>query len=311
MGLHKTSDSVFDKGASKTDTKWSCLLYLHCCLHPWPLARQEQTMAQPPMLVRQNRSLRQASSVGQNVTLWDTEYQEREEQVCETVYEKQCETRTQRLCQPTTRQECTTNYVKECSTIYKNVCVQKFRTEYEPYTESECTTEYKQDCQYEWRGHGNDKVWAPIEGTCQNVPYDECRDVEKTLAKQVAYQECNDVPEQKCVSVPKQTCVTVPDQICKTEPLTECQDVPRQQCHSEHKRFPVRISRQAPKKVCYEVHSTAPLAAAAVHQAPGHHQASPLVQDLLNYGVPAVPTQTVPQIIDARDKQRLQSCQGR
>merc|ERR1712107_452098 len=34
------------------------------------------------------------------VTLWDTEYQEREEQVCETVYEKQCETRTQRLCQP-------------------------------------------------------------------------------------------------------------------------------------------------------------------------------------------------------------------
>merc|ERR1712209_200182 len=194
------------------------------------------------------------------VTLWDTEYQEREEQVCETVYEKQCETRTQRLCQPTTRQECTTNYVKECSTIYKNVCVQKFRTEYEPYTESECTTEYKQDFQYEWRGHGNDKVWAAIEGTCQNVPYDECRDVEKTHAKQVAYQECNDVPEQKCVSVP--------DQICKTEPLTECQDVPRQQCHSEHKRFPVRISKQAPKKVCDEVHSTAPLAAAAVHQAP-------------------------------------------
>merc|ERR1712209_132300 len=96
---------------------------------------------------------------------------------------------------------------------------------------------------------------------------DECRDVAKTHAKQVAYQECNDVPEQKCVSVPKQTCVTVPDQICKTEPLTECHDVPRQQCHSEHKRFPVRISRQAPKKVCDEVHSTAPLAAAVVHQA--------------------------------------------
>merc|ERR1712012_1309628 len=104
------------------------------------------------------------------VTLWDTEYQEREEQVCETVYEKQCETRTQRLCQPTTRQECTTNYVKECSTIYKNVCVQKFRTEYEPYTESECTTEYKQDCQYEWRGHGNDKVWLPSREPARTFP---------------------------------------------------------------------------------------------------------------------------------------------
>merc|ERR1711953_548248 len=237
------------------------------------------------------------------VTLWDTEYQEREEQVCETVYEKQCETRTQRLCQPTTRQECTTNYVKECSTIYKNVCVQKFRTELEPYTESECTTEYKQDCQFEWRGHGNDKVWAPIEGTCQNVPYDECRDVQKTHAKQVAYQECNDVPEQKCVSVPKRVCVTVPDQVCTNEPLTECQDVPRQQCHSEHKRFPIRVSRQEPKKVCAEAQVHAPLAA-AVHQAPVPqapvHQAAPSVQDLLNYGVPAVPTQALPEVILAR-----------
>merc|ERR1712158_318313 len=213
------------------------------------------------------------------VTLWDTEYQEKEEQVCVTEYEKQCTQRIQRLCQPTTRQECHTEYEQQCNTIYKNVCVQKFRTELEPYTESECTTEYKQDCQFEWRGHGNDKVWAPIEGTCQNVPYDECRDVQKTHAKQVAYQECNDVPEQKCVSVPKQVCVTVPDQVCTSEPLTEC----------------------------HEVHSTAPLAAAAVHQAPVHHQASPTVQDLHNYGVPAVPTQTVPQIIDARDKQKLQS----
>merc|ERR1711862_842522 len=86
------------------------------------------------------------------VTLWDTEYQEKEEQVCVTKYEKECTQRVQRLCQPTTRQECHTEYEKQCNTIYKNVCVQKFRTEYEPYTESECTTEYKQDCQYEWKG---------------------------------------------------------------------------------------------------------------------------------------------------------------
>merc|ERR1719365_176945 len=225
------------------------------------------------------------------VTLWDTEYQEKEEQICETVYEKQCTQRVQRLCQPTTRQECHTEYEKQCNTIYKNVCVQKYRTEYEPYTESECTTEYKQDCQFEWRGHGNDKVWAPIEGTCQNVPYDECKEVAKTHAKQVAYQECNDVPEQKCVSVPKQVCITVPDQVCTNEPLTECKDVPRQACHSE------------PKKVCDEGSVHAPLAAAA----PVHQQAAPSVQDLLNYGVPAVPTQAVPEIILARDKQKLQN----
>merc|ERR1711929_73583 len=143
------------------------------------------------------------------VTLWDTEYQEKEEQICETVYEKQCTQRVQRLCQPTTRQECTTHYEQQCSTIYKNVCVQKYRTEYEPYTETECSTEYKQDCQYEWQGEGNDKVWAPIDGTCQSVPYDECKDVQKTHARQVAYEACHEEPEESCISVPKEVCISV------------------------------------------------------------------------------------------------------
>merc|ERR1711874_651267 len=176
------------------------------------------------------------------VTVWDTEYHDHENEVCETVYEQVCNTELQRLCQPTTRQECTTHYEQQCSTIYKNVCVQKYRTEYQPYTETECKTEYKQDCQYAWKGTGNDKVWSPIEGTCQNVPYDSCKEVAKTHARQVAYQECHDVPERKCSLVPEQVCVNVPDEVC--------QQVPKQQCHSEHKKFPIRISRQEAKKVC-------------------------------------------------------------
>merc|ERR1712088_1296596 len=160
------------------------------------------------------------------VTVWDTEYHDHENEVCETVYEQVCNTELQRLCTPTTRQECTTNYVEECTTIYKNVCVQKYRTEYEPYTETECTTEYKQDCQYEWQGEGNDKVWAAIDGTCQNVPYDESKDVEKTHARQVA------------------------DEVCQNEPLTKCEDVPRQSCHKEHRRVPIRVSKAVPKKTC-------------------------------------------------------------
>merc|ERR1711972_21043 len=184
------------------------------------------------------------------VTIWDTEYHDHENEVCETLYEQVCNTELQRLCKPTTRQECTTNYVEECSTIYKNVCVQKYRTEYEPYTETECTTEYKQDCQYEWQGEGNDKVWAPIDGTCQNVPYDECKDVEKTHARQVAYEACHEQPEESCVSVPKESCITVADEICQSEPLTKCEDVPRQSCHKEHRRVPIRVSKAVPKKTC-------------------------------------------------------------
>jgi len=186
------------------------------------------------------------------VTLWDTTYQEKEEQVCTTQYEKQCETQYQRQCRPTTREECHTEQDQKCDTVYKNVCVDQYSTEYEPYTETECTTQYKEDCQYQWEGEGNDKVWVPIPNTCNNVPYDECKDVTKTHAKQVARQVCNDVPEEKCVLVPRQVCVTLPDQVCSNQPLTQCQDVPTQKCHSEHKKFPVRVSRQQAKKVCDE-----------------------------------------------------------
>merc|ERR1712080_247066 len=55
----------------------------------------------------------------------------------------------------------------QCRTEY----VTLWDTEYQEKEEQVCVTEYKQDCQFEWRGHGNDKVWAPIEGTCQNFPY--------------------------------------------------------------------------------------------------------------------------------------------
>merc|ERR1711971_843314 len=156
-------------------------------------------------------------------TLWDTEYKETETQVCTTEYEKVCRTETQRLCQPTTRQECSTVYEKQCQTVYKSVCVEQYKTEYEPYTETECSTQYKDDCEYQWEGYGNDKVWAPIAGTCKKNPYETCKDVAKTKEKQVAYPVCNDVPRQNCKAL--------------------------------HKKVPVRVSRRVPKKVCQDVYS--------------------------------------------------------
>merc|ERR1712001_394902 len=189
-------------------------------------------------------------------TLWDTEYKETETEVCTTEYEKVCRTETQRLCQPTTRQECNTVYEKQCNTLYKNVCVEQYKTEYEPYTETECVTEYKEDCEYQWEGHGHDKVWAPIAGTCKKNPYESCKDVAKSKAVQVGYPVCHDVPEQKCVSVPRQQCVAVPDQVCTNQPLQKCQDVPRQNCQTQHKKVPIRVSRQVLKKVCDTAHTT-------------------------------------------------------
>merc|ERR1712186_124360 len=183
-------------------------------------------------------------------TVWDTQYQEKETQECVTNYEKVCHTVNERLCKPTTRQECQTIYEKSCSTVYKSVCVEQYKTEYEPYTETECTTDYKEDCEFQWEGHGNNKVWAKIPGTCKQNPYDKCQDVTKTKEKQVAYPVCNDVPEHKCVDVPRQHCRQIPDQVCHNQPLQQCENVPRQQCTKKHKKVPVRISKNIPKKVC-------------------------------------------------------------
>merc|ERR1712152_75914 len=113
---HKTSDSVLGKGARKTDTMILPVVssvLLASLAFAAPGANYGAAAHVSPAKQISSPSIQCRTEY---VTLWDTEYQEREEQVCETVYEKQCETRTQRLCQPTTRQECTTNYVKECST---------------------------------------------------------------------------------------------------------------------------------------------------------------------------------------------------
>merc|ERR1739838_379338 len=215
-------------------------------------------------------------------TLWDTEYKETETQVCTTEYEKVCRTETQRLCQPTTRQECNTVYEKQCQTVYKSVCVEQYKTEYEPYTETECSTQYKEDCEYQWEGYGNDKVWAPIAGTCRKNPYDECKDVTKTKEKQVAYPVCSDVPEQKCVDVPRQECVAVPDQICTNQPLQKCQAV--------HKKVPVRISRQVPKKDCQDGH---PVVAPAAPAGPAEPVGETFVPPFVGSG---------PEVVDVRHK---------
>merc|ERR1712061_109659 len=182
--------------------------------------------------------------------VWDTEYVEQPHQTCETVYEQQCHVTSERLCHNTTRQECQLVQDQVCNTVYSKLCTDHYKTVVEPYTETECTTEYRDDCEFHWEVQGGEKVWAVIPGTCKKNPYDECRDVQKTHQKQVAYQVCEDVPGEKCQYVNRQECYQVPDQVCKSEPITQCSEVPKQICKVHHKRVPVRVSRQVPKKVC-------------------------------------------------------------
>merc|ERR1712154_234092 len=169
----------------------------------------------PEKLVETSRSVQ---CHVQQVTIWDTEYQDQPFEECETVYQQLCEVESQRPCQETTREECRLVKDKVCSQEYKKVCVDEYKTVLEPYTETECVTSYKEDCEYHWEIVGTEKVWAPIKGSCKKNPYDECHDVQKTHSKQVAYPVCHDVPKEIC--------------------------------HLKHKRVPVRISKTIPKKVC-------------------------------------------------------------
>jgi len=183
-------------------------------------------------------------------TIWDTEYKVQTVEECKTHYEKQCKLENQRLCEETTREECKVVKDKVCETIYQKVCVDEYKTVLEPYTETECVTLYKEDCEYQWVGHGNNKVWAPIQSTCKKNPYEECKDVQKTHEKLVAHPVCKDVPQEKCSYVDREECYQVPDQVCKTEQLQKCVDVPREVCHVLHKKIPVRVSKTVPKKIC-------------------------------------------------------------
>merc|ERR1712186_72165 len=220
------------------------IIILAFCLlcSSWSAPQYGGGSSQPVKAPAPVQSSPQVSCRTEYAVVWDTEYVETETQECQTVQVKQCNTEYQKQCVPTQRQECQTVYRTE----YENVCSQKYRDETEYYTETECNTDYKQDCEYQWEGTGNNKVWAPIQGTCKNNAYDQCQDVQKERLKQVPYNDCTDVPRQ----VPSQECRTVTEQSCSQVPYQNCQNIPRQECRAVHKKVPKRVSRKVPKQVC-------------------------------------------------------------
>jgi len=184
-------------------------------------------------------------------TIWNTEYTETEEKVCNTVVVEECSTAYTRECEATTRQECSTVQDRQCSTITRQECQDIDRTVVDYYTETECIVVYQEDCQYHWEGEGNEKVWVVDPNTCTNNPVDNCEDVEKQNERVVTDRVCEDVPEEKCIDVPREVCVEVPGEpVCVNQPYTECEDVPREKCEVVHKRIPKRVSRNINKKVC-------------------------------------------------------------
>jgi len=167
----------------------------------------------------------------ENQVVWDTKYVETETQNCITVTVPKCSTQYRNQCSPVTKQECQTVYRDQCNTQYEQKCSTQYREEVEYYTETECNTDYKEDCEYQWEGTGNNKVWAPIPGSCRNNAYDKCGDVQKQKLRQVPYDDCQSVPKKVCNKVPEKQCRQVTSQDCRKVPYQDCQDVPQQQCN--------------------------------------------------------------------------------
>merc|ERR1711902_31997 len=146
-------------------------------------------------------SLQAPASASQSVAcrteqqvVWDTKYVETETQECSTISVPKCSTAYKKQCNPVQRQQCNQVYKNECTTQYQQQCSQKYKEEVEYYTETECNTDYKEDCEYQWEGTGNNKVWAPIPGTCNNNAYDKCGAVHKQVPQRISRR----VPKKVC-----------------------------------------------------------------------------------------------------------------
>merc|ERR1739838_1145764 len=161
------------------------------------------------------------------ITVWDTEYEERETQECVTKWVPECKTVFERKCEPTTRNMCDKVYEKKCSTVWKNVCEEEYKTEYVTVTETECSTK---NSKYTWEGKGDNMKWVIIPGSCEIQPHDKCKDVTK--------------------QVPSKVCRQIPDEVCSNQPTEKCTKKPKKECENEHKKSPVRVSKRIAKKVC-------------------------------------------------------------
>merc|ERR1711934_835569 len=184
------------------------------------------------------------------ITVWDTEYEERETQECVTKWVPECRTVTERKCEPTSRNVCDKVYEKKCSTVWKNVCEEEYKTEYVTVTETECTTKNSKDCKYMWEGKGDNMKWVIIPGSCNIQPHDKCKDVTKQVPLQVPHEVCREVEEEECKDVPSKVCRQVPDEVCSYQPVEKCTKKPKKGCENEHKKIPVRVSKRIAKKVC-------------------------------------------------------------
>ena len=174
--------------------------------------------------------------------VWKTEYVEKEDYKCQTVYEqwcsKVCKPHNSKYCKPHKEEKCTWEKKTKCKDVHKKVHV--------PYTETECKKKQKKVCDHHWVGTGKDKVWAEIPSTCKFVYDDHCKDVTKHKEKETTEKVCKEVPKKSCHYVETQQCKTVTTQKC--EPY--CTKKPKQNCEKVHKKTPIRISKKIPHKVC-------------------------------------------------------------
>merc|ERR1711971_199370 len=184
------------------------------------------------------------------ITVWDTEYEERETEECVTKWVPECKTVTERKCETTTRNVCDKVYEKKWTTVWKNVCEEEYKTEYVTVTETKCSTKNSKDCEYTWEGKGDNMKWVIIPGSCNIQPHDKCKDVTKQVPLQVPHEVCREVEEEECEDVPSKVCRQVPDEVCSYQPTEKCTKKPKKECENEHKKSPVRVSKRIAKKVC-------------------------------------------------------------
>lgn len=177
-------------------------------------------------------------------------------QVCDSTFPKTCEDKTDQVCLEVTEMNCDVEAYTDCTmsmeevpyksydmvmgTYNSKTCTESTEIVQHTKTAPDCRNVTRQNCITKWEIDSNGKkVWAGNED-CEDVTWQECKLVERTVDFTVPKVDClddgNPIPymrfadTNKTQMLNKMTCEVKSAQSCKPVTSTKCASITYQEC---------------------------------------------------------------------------------
>jgi len=176
--------------------------------------------------------------------------------VCDSTFVKECEDKIDQVCLEVTEMNCDVQAYTDCKMVWEEVpyksydmvkgtyftktCTESTEVVQHTKTAPDCKNVTRQNCITKWEIDDNgNKVWAGNED-CEDVTWQECKLVERTVDFTVPKVDCLDdgnvipymrfVDTNKTKMLDKMTCEVKSAQSCKPVTSTKCATVEYQEC---------------------------------------------------------------------------------